>query len=116
METTINVDYYEELKSKADKYDNGKIIIDLVENIIIRNATLKNATPLPFISYSYWQELVEKVKEYEEKEKPRKPKVTWQGGNMGKRMLLNGVCKCGEEIDSFSNNYCNWCGVKLDWK
>lgn len=105
--TTIKIDYYEELKAKADKYDNGKIIIDIVENIIIGHGNAKNAPPLPVIAYSQLLDYMRKAKMYDEKETPKKIRVDEYGWNM----CPNG---CDTLIENKSHR-CVDCGQKLDW-
>jgi ASC-1-like (ASCH) protein len=106
--TEITIDYYEELKRKADKYDNGKIIIDMVENIIIGHGEAKNAPPLPVIAYSQLSDYMRKSKLYEEKETPKPPLIN------DFKMFSSEQCpSCGKTLWEGILNYCDKCGQRL---
>lgn len=108
--TTIKIDYYEELKAKADKYDNGKIIIDVVEDIIIGHGNHKNVPPLPVVAYSQLSDYMRKAKIYDEKETPKKLSVTEY------KLFTSESCgNCGKTLWQGTTNYCYHCGQKLDW-
>lgn len=86
----LNIDYYNELKRKAD----------FVDKMISPNANE---------IYKELNELKAKVDKLDEKETPYKPKGIEPIG-----MSKIGFCKCSGEV-LLDENYCSNCGQKLDW-
>lgn len=92
MTTEINIDYYEELKRKADFVD--KMISQSANEI-----------------YKELNELKAKADKWDEKETPYiiiDFKTTMLGGKLG-------GCKCNATVVE-GDFYCWNCGQKLDWE
>jgi hypothetical protein len=104
--TAIKIDYYEELKAKADKYDDAKIIIDFTNSILYSNE--EKYSILPILRYSAFEKLREKSDKWDEREKG--VLIEWDGG-----MYLP-ICKhCGFDSVQYEEKYCSNCGIKLNW-
>ena len=92
--TAIKIDYYNELKKKADFVD-------------------KMISPSANEIYKEFEELKAKADKYDEKETPFKPtniKIRPYGSDVSV-----GNCKCGEFLVS-NITYCWNCAQKLDWE
>lgn len=109
--TTIKIDYYEELKAKADKYDNAKIFIDSIgvwNEVILNNRNAIN--PVPVISLQQFQELKEKSDKFDKLTIPLKPKAYSNGDFVCencKTILI-------DEAVWGKFEYCTSCGQRLD--
>ena len=89
--TAIKIDYYNELKKKADFVD-------------------KMISPSANEIYKEFEELKAKADKWDEKETPFIPINQEYCGFVG----MVGCCKCGKEIIAIEN-YCSHCGQKIDW-
>ena len=89
--TAIKIDYYNELKKKADFVD-------------------KMISPSANEIYKEFEELKAKAEKLDEKETPYKPTGIEPFG-----MTKMGFCKCGKTVVE-NENYCLHCGQKLDWE
>ena len=64
--TAIKIDYYEELKAKADKYDNAKVIIDFTNGIYYSHEEKSKNFVLPIVKYDDFVKLREKADKWDE--------------------------------------------------
>ena len=106
--TLINIDYYEELKRKADMYDNAKVIIDFTNAICYSHEEKTKNFVLPIVRYDDFKKLKEKADAWDEKETPCNAEILTKD-ERGKKSY---VCKCSGVVED-GERYCWNCGRKL---
>ena len=94
--TEITIDYYEELKAKADFVD-------------------KMISPSANEIYKELNELKTKADKWDEKEAPYKPIRKKHRYISEHSYTFDAYCKCGYKINDLLR-YCPSCGQKLDWE
>ena len=61
----------------------------------------------------------EKAEKYDELNTPKKPrveKVLWAMNSTSEQYIINHYCpNCNKPLNKFTHNYCNKCGIKIDW-
>lgn len=69
---------------------------------------------------SYVQEKIKHFKQLRKElrttKKPRVEKVLWATNSTSDDYIINHYCpNCNEPLNKFKNNFCNICGIKIDW-
>lgn len=85
------------------------------DGILIAKSIVKDFLNNDFHKENNLDVLIEKAEKYDEMKTPKKPmiKERWWANDQCAR---DPYCPdCGEPLSKFKNNFCNKCGIKIDW-